>query len=509
MLTGCAVVQIEAGDYPQRWNYIRPDMGSDGGVDAFVALLQESKAAGCTHILINEGRYLRQAEDTAYVARVNRVLGAARSLNLTIVPAVYPFGYSGRYLGFDRNLAAGLPVRDMPFVVRGGRAVPDLAYAPDLSGLDTTHSGPLKVRPFTHYRISFLTTTAPEHLSRIISLNSRHRRHMRGHPRAVPAGERFLITATFNSLEADSLGLRIQAEGVIDSLRIEPTGLLMVLRRSLTPLVVAARDGKTRYEEGRDFEPVRDPVIAQTEGEMTMDHEAPAIVLTPHSRIREADRLGVSFFHAYRVEGEQDVISLEDPAVFDLMQKDIALCLKVWAPTEFFMNYDEIRVGGWEKPDVKLGATLATHIQKGCEIIRANAPGARIYTWSDMFTPFHNARPFEAREEYYYLANGNWDGAWEGLPKDVIVMNWYAKESEALAFFSDRGNSQILCGFYDARDEEALKKNVAHWMGLSEGVPNVLGTMYTTWERNYDSMNHFFELVNTFEKGRQEGKSGK
>ncbi len=497
-------VSVQAESYEQRWNYVRPNMGSDEGVDQFIGILKQSKDVGCTHILINEGRYLREADDPIYLARVNKVREVAQTLGLTIVPAVYPFGYSGRYLGFNRNLAAGLPVKQMPFVVANGKAMPDMSIAPNLSGLDSTSSGALRVRPFTHYRITFFVTEKPERMSRVISVNSAHRRHMRGHPRVVEEDGRFRVTGTFNSLEADSLGLKIQAEGVIDGLKIEPTGLLMVLRRSLTPLVVTSEDGKRVYEEGRDFEPVRDPVIAATEGEMTMDHDAPVIVLTQNSRIKKGQKLHVSFFHAYRVLDEQDVITLEDPAVFDLMVRDIELCLRVWQPTGFFMNYDEIRVGGWEKPDVKPGVTLAAHIKKGYEIIQAQAPDAQVYTWSDMFTPYHNASPFEKRNEYYYLTNGNWDGAWEGLPKEVIVMNWYAREKEALAFFAERGNAQVLCGYYDAQNEERLKRNVSRWLTLSEGTPNVLGMMYTTWERNYKDMKHFFELVETFDTWRGE-----
>lgn len=498
--------QVESRTFEQRWNYVRPNMGSDAGVDQFVDILKQSKDVGCTHILFNESRYLRLSDDPEYMARVKKVRDVASELGLTMVPAVYPFGYSGRYLGFNRNLAAGLPVKKMPFVVANGQAMPDVSVAPDLSGLDSMKVGPLQVRPFTHYRIAFFVSEKPERMSRVISVNSPRRRHMRGHPRVVAEDGRFRVTGTFNSLEADSLGLNIQVDGAVEDLSIEPTGLLMVLRRDLTPLVVTSEDGKTVYEEGRDFEPVRDPVIASSEGEMTMDHDAPVIVLTPQSRIKTGQRLLVSFFHAYRVLDEQDIISLEDPAVFDLMERDIQLCLKVWQPNAIFMNYDEIRIGGWEKPHVKPGATLAAHVRKGYEIIKAQVPDATVYTWSDMFTPYHNARPFESREEYYYLTHGNWDGAWEGLPEDVKILNWYAREKEALHFFAERGHEQVLCGYYDARDEERLKRNVSRWMTLSEGIPNVVGMMYTTWQRNYKDMKHFFELVETFENWRGEIK---
>ena len=58
-----------------------------------------------------------------------------------------------------------------------------------------------------------------------------------------------------------------------------------------------------------------------------------------------------------------------------------------------------------------------------------------------MFTPYHNAYSMEAQKKYYYLVNGNWDGSWEGLPKDVIILNWYSPTPDGVKFFADRGNA--------------------------------------------------------------------
>ena len=82
-----------------------------------------------------------------------------------------------------------------------------------------------------------------------------------------------------------------------------------------------------------------------------------------------------------------------------------------------------------------------------------------------MFTPRHNAYPFERRHRYYYLVNGNWDGSWEGLPKDVIIMNWSANP-EGLKWFAERGHKQILCGYYDGDGRES---NIRDWMTSFRG----------------------------------------
>ena len=203
--------------------------------------------------------------------------------------------------------------------------------------------------------------------------------------------------------------------------------------------------------------------------------------------------------------GDQDVISMEDPKVFEIMEKDVANCVKVWKADGYFMNYDEIRIGGWEKPDKKPGEILAEHVKKGCDLVRKYAPGAKVYTWSDMFSPFHNAREFKVKG-YYYLVNGNWDGAWEGLPKDVIIMNWYSPKVDGMKFFADRGHAQVVCGYYDGTSTDKMKNNIANWMKVSDGVPNVLGFMYTTWRKNYKDLKEYFELVDTYS---QWGKASK
>ena len=65
----------------------------------------------------------------------------------------------------------------------------------------------------------------------------------------------------------------------VDDLALEELALVNVLRRPGCPLAVKSADGKTTYEEGRDFEPVVDPKLGRVpwEGEYEFDHAGPAI----------------------------------------------------------------------------------------------------------------------------------------------------------------------------------------------------------------------------------------
>ncbi|HUU42988.1 MAG TPA: hypothetical protein VMX57_04370, partial [Planctomycetota bacterium] len=278
---------------------------------------------------------------------------------------------------------------------------------------------------------------------------------------------------------------------------------------------VTSEDGKTVYVEGKDFKPVVDPVVSVRPfpGEFPFDHPAPVLELTANSRIRDGQKLLVSFWHHQRIGGDQDNFSLQEERTWEIIEKEIREMQDLWHPEGFMLNYDEIRVAMWEPPNpgeenMTPGQFLAKHFKRAYDLTRKIAPGTKIYTWSDMFTPLHNARPF-AQSGYYYLVNGNWDGSWEGMPKDVIILNWYAPKPEGMTFFSERGHKQVLCGYYDGRNTDALKKNIAKWQTVAEGVPNVLGYMYTTWGRRYQFMKEYFELVDTYDAWKDATPAGK
>src|SRR5437764_4077821 len=90
----------------------------------------------------------------------------------------------------------------------------------------------------------------------------------------------------------------------------------------------------------------------------------------------------------------------------------------------------------------------------------------------------------------YYLVHGDLAGSWEGLDKNVIVVNWnFGKPDQSLKFFADRGNRQIIAGYYDGPVEQ-----VKDWLDSAAKVKGVVGVMYTTWENKYDDLERFAKL---------------
>jgi sugar phosphate isomerase/epimerase len=59
-------------------------------------------------------------------------------------------------------------------------------------------------------------------------------------------------------------------------------------------------------------------------------------------------------------------------------------------------------------------------------------------------------------------------------------------------FFSQRGNRQIIAGFYD----EPLE-NVTAWLESAGKVPGVDGFMYTTWRNDFSKLEEVSRLLDS------------
>jgi hypothetical protein len=155
------------------------------------------------------------------------------------------------------------------------------------------------------------------------------------------------------------------------------------------------------------------------------------------------------------------------------------------------MSHDEIRVLNWcaacEKRHLTPGEILADNVKQCTAMLREINPGGKIYVWSDMFDPNHNAV-----KGPYYLVNGDLTGSWNGLQKDVIVLPWYfGKRAESLKFFAERGHRQVIAGYYDDKPER-----VKDWLDSARGVRgSVVGVMYTTWQNKYDDLEKFAQTI--------------
>jgi hypothetical protein len=528
----------------ERWFYAAQNLIVEKNVEELVALLERAGKSGYNGVVLADYKFnILERQPPGYFRNVARVRDAAEKAGIEIVPAVFPIGYSNGLLAHDPNLAEGVPVKEAPFVVKGGEAVlkPDPAARvrngdlEDVKGdrftgftlqddpgrttfadRNVVHGGKVscrmqdvargssancrlaqrvKVRPYACYRFSCWVKTEdfrPANAFRLLALGTaKGDRRLTFHEAELkPTQDWTQMEVVFNSLDQGEVQVYAGQWGGqagklwLDDLKLEELPLVNVLRRDGCPLVVASADGKTVYEEGKDFLPVRDEKLGREPyaGEFSFRHDGPALQLTPDSRIKDGDRLRVSWYHPVITHSAQVMCCLTEPKVYDLLREQAKRVNELFHPQTFFLRHDELRVANWcracqatrETP----GELLATNARRCVEIIRDVSPKARVVVWSDMFDPHHNA------VDHYYLVNGTLEGSWKGLPPDVVIANWNGDQAgESLRFFAEHGHAQVIAGYYDGGLD-----NLKKWQAASRGVPRVTGFMYTTWQNRYDDL---------------------
>jgi hypothetical protein len=133
-----------------------------------------------------------------------------------------------------------------------------------------------------------------------------------------------------------------------------------------------------------------------------------------------------------------------------------------------------------------MGELLGECITRQVGILRRHLPGVRIDIWSDMLDPNHNARG------NYYLVEGDFDGSWKHVPKDLTIAVWGGQPREpSLRFFEEQGFSTLVACYYDAGD----LTEVQEWLRLARTTSNVRGLMYTPWQRKYALLPAFGDLL--------------
>ena len=355
---------------------------------------------------------------------------------------------------------------------------------------------PMKVRPWACYKLAcWIKTAEIQGADLRLAAIGKNGRNLSFHEKHLESNKEWTeYDVVFNSLECPEISLYIGVWGPfkgkfwIDDARIEEVSLVNIIRRDACPFRITSDDGKATYEEGKDYQQVRDEKLGKDPydgGEYHFHHEGAKIRLTEKSRINDGEKLSVSWYHPVLINDEQVGCSLSDPKVFTILEDQAKRVNNLLHPRTFFMSHDEIRIGGWDLYAQKSGKTpgqlLAENAKHCVEILRTLNPKCRIVVWSDMFDPYHNA------VTNYYLVNGSLKGSWEGLPKDVLIANWNSgKAAESLKWFVDRGYEQVIAGYYDGDIS-----NLQHWNKAAKGISGVNGFMYTTWQQKYTHLEEY------------------
>ncbi|HZZ72930.1 MAG TPA: hypothetical protein VFE24_11815 [Pirellulales bacterium] len=527
----------------ERWVYLQQNLQVNENMPKVESILRRAAKAGYNGVVLAD--YKLNVLDRVtpdYFRNAEKFKALCKELSLEIIPTVMPFGYSDGLLAHDPNLAEGLPCRAVPFRAHEGVAVLDgenpnlipgdfeahrgnafsgwgfqdepgkgtfvdekikhggqsslrIENAPGVSGNRRVNKA-LKVRPWTQYHASVWIKTDGFKAARevrMFAIGTHDRTLSHSNLGVKPTQDWTEHHIIFNSLDAAEVQFYIGVWGAgggqlwMDDASVREAPFVNLVRRPSCPLTVADETGQTIYVEGRDFAELHDPKMGNTPwaGNYDVYHEPPRLKLLAGSRIAEGQKLRVSYYHTVTIYDNQVACSLSDPKVFEIAEEQVRRVDKLFSPRRYFLSHDEIRVANWsaqdEKAGLSAGALLAANVKQCVEIIHRVNPPARMCIWSDMFDPYHNA------VNHFYLVNGDLAGSWEGLPKEMLIVNWNSeKAAQSLPFFAKRGHSQVLAGYYDAPPER-----IANWLLAGKGLPGINGVMYTTWQNNYSDLEKF------------------
>jgi len=496
------------------WFYQAVNLRQDDALAKIEPLWRRAAAAGYTKVVIEDPMLSRPAEqDERYRLNAELLTKLATVLHIEIVPIVFQVGRgTGTTLAVDPNLAEGLPVKNARLVVRDGVANLDpdppvaLGATPDQTEMavhiqdgiatvqDVTGTGRmfwnLKVSPFRCYRVSVQVRSADFSGEPVIRIFAGRRRLDFTTYRIKPTQDWTEQNAVFNSLDNSELkiviGVTHSGHGMAfwKDWRIEELGPLNLVRRDGAPLAVREEKTGRQLVEGRDFDPLVDPLMGNSpwKGQYDNWHKVPTLHV--HG-LADGTALRASWYAAGVVTGGQASVCLSDSATYRRLAEEAANTRALFSPHSALLAAAEIRTIGWDSSCVAGGRTagriLADHVRGDVRLL----PGMNVYAWNDMFDPQQNA------VADYYLTNGDLAGSWEGLDSTVTVINWNGDHrAESLRFFAKLGHRQVVAAYYDGSASDVHRD-----LDAANGVPGITGVMYTTWRGQYKDLEAFAQEV--------------
>ena len=530
--------------YPYRWVYVSSSLRRDSDVEKITQIIKTASEHVLNGMVFSAGLDRIDLQPPDYFSRLEEVKRISEKYNVEIIPIIFSAGYGGTVLGHDKNLAAGIPVRDALFVVEDGKAhlVPDPPVEIVNRGFEeyegnnlkgyNFHDRPgdvsfvdreifktgkaslrfenfgryeygharvmqeVKVKPHCCYRLSCWVKTEelkPDGSFRMLVMSQDGRNLAPWEPGIASTTDWRKVVMGFNSLNYGSVKVYAGVWGGksgkfwVDDFEIEEVGLLNILRRPGTPVTVKSAETGMVYEEGKDFAPINDPKL-----NFRFDHDAPLIEIIPESRIKDGERLRVSYYHGMGVNRGQVSVCMSEPKLYEIWKEQAKLIHQYLAPGKYLLSMDEIRAGGsceaCKSRNITMAQILGDCITKQVQMIHDVNPEAEIFIWSDMLDPNHNAHG------NYYLVDGDFTGSWNYIPKDLVIVCWYYnKRNESLEFFSSLGFRTLAGAYYDGDTLD----NPKGWLETLDRTPKACGIMYTTWRNKYELLAPFGDLVSS------------
>ncbi len=265
----------------------------------------------------------------------------------------------------------------------------------------------------------------------------------------------------------DAIGTAWFDQVVVEPLQ-SPNPLANVVVTERAKVIVECADGKTVFEEGRDY--------ALHVPELRYPYQLGdplEISLAAGSRIHEGDTLLLSFNQA----NEEDITCCPSEPLYDtFMGRSIANVVEKLKPAYLHIGHDEPRFFNRDQrcKDRELSneALFVDAIKRIHAHARAADPDVRLMIWDDAINPYQNGPHL------------NTSDAARNLPRDIIINVWWydnfaldTQLNKSVAYFMD-------LGFKVTGSPWFRLPNAWHWVTLFDEYkanPKALGIIYTSW----------------------------
>ncbi|HYF51978.1 MAG TPA: hypothetical protein VEJ63_21395 [Planctomycetota bacterium] len=556
LLLGVSVCAAEAPllKPPEYWFHVMSNTNNDEHMNNKVYPLMERAAkAGYTTISYYDGRFsMKEFQTPEYIERVKKFRTRATEMKLKIAAGICAWGYGEEMIRDNPNLMEGMPARNVEFIVKNGKLIP---HDPDVKLLNgnleewKAENQPAGWNVDDVGKVSFKDETAKHEGKASLRMqdvvNGEYKRTRLIQQIKVKPWHNYAVTCMMKTENCKNQDIRIMAIGNIplnwtplpiqetmdwtrigmifnsqeftqvslylgtwngkrgkmwyDDIQIAPAGFANIIRRDAYPLTITSLDGKTVYEEGKDFAKVVDPKLGSR---VSPWHESPEISIPAGSRLKEGDKVLASFHHGMTcLTTNNTAVCMSEPLAYEQTRKEVTFIKTHVKPDIYFMQHDEIRFANFcdqcQKRKMTCGQLLADNIAKCVKIVEEIDPGKPIVVWSDMVDPHHNAKQKEddgaPHTMFLCRGEGPWWEAWKGMPKQLGIVNWNNGHVKSVKFFDGEGHQQILSHC----DTGALMK----WLNETKDCSRIAGIMYTTWDDNWGPLEAYVKAAKEwFEK---------
>ena len=535
----------------ERLFYFCGDLEENATAAKFAATAEAAQKAGYNGVMLEcdagNAFLWNDAKRRLYRER----LAQCRALGLKVIPLVWSVGY-GSMLPFSPDLVETAPIRGLPYVVHGGKAVfagecvtvPNAGMEDSPSngvfqGWDSDEPGKvcctdravwhggrqsvrfepgrasseharlfrrLELSPYRCYRLSAWIRAEEAGLE---GLRHRLRLVVRGGGETL--GECGVVESPgFKSGEWRRHGVEFYAStntavyvyagswGAgsgrfwVDDFMVETMPLTKVPRGAGAAFrVTNARTAKL-CSEGTDYR----PPPPMTDWRVKPGERALAFDITADGSLREGDelRIDASIPFAAHINDKspygQYSSCMSDPALYGYFERSGAAIADLFRPDGWMLSMDEIRAGGTCEA-CRARHTDMAHILGDC-ITRQMKAIRDVHPGATVYVWSDMLNPVHNAHDGYYSCLGTFHGSWNLVPKDVVVVCWWhAKRDETLAFFASRGFRTLAAAYYDAKDLSGSRD----WLESCRRTPNCLGLMYTTWRGEYGLLQEFGRML--------------